>query len=498
MALANAEHRELAATIRRRLINTVTRKRDRLLKEKEQLNIADSNALSFMPSHFSINAPASPGGMYASRKTRNTRQRPLEDTADTSGIERGRKRKAPFEDREPANSPAPPLFRPATGDTVPDRVPTPETRSKQLLFSQFEAPVYSIDQLFTDKELLLASNTAQIAARDILLQHRMPESAATTSSGVLDNGENAAVIAAAATTAPAPIIETSDNPAADIAAAADAAQSNGTAADAELPQTKAIAQIAAASDMERSQSQHATRGATKANPLSFLSDAAAAISPNQLILANPFIPNIIPITKTDRGAPTPPAMSGTDVTSDMALMFAADTAVPTPAVNPEESNPTDEKSAETLITTPQPQDIHMLRTKYLDQACREPSVTQPFRLSLNDLGPAAVRPGISRPAYLGFADPASLPNGQRNGSAVPLIRSSSQTRQQAVPVAVGADDQASTSGPAAFAGLASSAGGVGMSRTTSAAGSDIGAAAAVATASDVVGNGVRRTRTRLI
>ena len=56
-------------TIRERLVQNLSSKRARLLKDKEQLDIADTNALLLHPSQFSITNPVSPGGGPTSRKT---------------------------------------------------------------------------------------------------------------------------------------------------------------------------------------------------------------------------------------------------------------------------------------------------------------------------------------------------------------------------------------------------------------------------------------------
>lgn len=454
--LANAEYKALAATVQRRLINTVTRKRDRLLKEKEQLNIVDTNPLTFNPNHFTANLPASPNPHLAQRKMRHTRQRPLDD-GDASATDRGRKRKA--NDDDPADSQAymPPRPSTALSDMPSEKSVVARTNA------QYEAPVYSIEQLFTEKELALASSIGQIAARDVLYRQQQQQQPNT-------DVPVAVPLVAAPTVTDA---ETQPKP-------AEATQPNP---EGSPPQMNA--DPSSTMDMERTQSYHATRGATKANPLSFTTDAAAAFSSDNIKLLNPFIPNMIPITKTERGAPTPPSLTGADAEGDLALML--------PSVDTNGSSASSEKDVS----------LQALRNKYLEQACSEPSSTQPFRLPITDIGPAAIRGGVNRPAHLGFADAASLPNGLRNGSST-LVSASQGASSQGLSSGnvLGVNGSAVASGVAAasaYLGL-----GVdfapGMSRATSAAGSEMGlpAASGESSANNQGGAAMRRTRTRLI
>lgn len=67
---AKREHRALTSTLRDRLVNTLTQKKNRLNREKEVLEINDSNALLLNPNQFSITNPSSPGGTHGKRATR--------------------------------------------------------------------------------------------------------------------------------------------------------------------------------------------------------------------------------------------------------------------------------------------------------------------------------------------------------------------------------------------------------------------------------------------
>jgi hypothetical protein len=141
----------MTSTLRERLVTQLSSKRQRLLKEKEQLDIADTNALLLHPSQFTITNPASPGGVHTSRKTRTTRHRGEQDDVNGySEITNKRKRKLIDED---AGSPS----RNGTS--------TPAGRGKQDALAHQTAPLYSVSTLFTDKELNFQSHQAQIAAR---------------------------------------------------------------------------------------------------------------------------------------------------------------------------------------------------------------------------------------------------------------------------------------------------------------------------------------------
>jgi len=145
------------------------------MKEKEQLDIADTNALLLHPSQFSITNPGSPGGTHTSRKTRFTRHREQEDL-NGAGEMHKRKRKQVDDD---VGSPS------RNGNSTPlDR--------KGNATSNQTAPVYSIHSLFTDKELNFQSHQAQIAARHFFTTSRKEgEASNTRKRGKDDNGKRA-------------------------------------------------------------------------------------------------------------------------------------------------------------------------------------------------------------------------------------------------------------------------------------------------------------------
>ena len=129
--------------MRQRLIQGVNQKKAFLLKEKEKLDIADSNALLFRPDQFTINNTASPGGPQSNRKTRHTRHRlDAEDMDTTSGNKRKRKGLADGENGSPT---------PAGRDV--EAINVLKEANVKLEAHRHHAPLYSIDRLFSEKEL---------------------------------------------------------------------------------------------------------------------------------------------------------------------------------------------------------------------------------------------------------------------------------------------------------------------------------------------------------
>ena len=88
----------LAATIRERLIASIQQRTGRLKREKEQLDLSDSNAMLLHPNQYSIGNPASPGGPQAPRKTRRTGHKFGDAEELAAANEHKRKRKL-FEDQ---------------------------------------------------------------------------------------------------------------------------------------------------------------------------------------------------------------------------------------------------------------------------------------------------------------------------------------------------------------------------------------------------------------
>ncbi|KAI1740477.1 Sds3-like-domain-containing protein [Xylaria scruposa] len=157
--VAKREHKALSDTLKDRLMNNIMSKKYRLVKEKEAIDISDGSALLLHPNQFSLTNPASPGGPHGKRNTRLRRE-----MEELPGFSDNKKRKRHAADDD--GSPAPPR----RGDTSNA---TPFWQSDRLKSMRRGAgPVYSLDKLFTDKELSMTYNTAALAAHKHLLTRR--------------------------------------------------------------------------------------------------------------------------------------------------------------------------------------------------------------------------------------------------------------------------------------------------------------------------------------
>ncbi|KAI9696044.1 MAG: hypothetical protein M1836_005875 [Candelina mexicana] len=291
--LAQEEHKILANTIRQRLLQVVSQRKSKLMHEKDHLDIVESNALLLHPNHFSITNPASPGGTQNNRKTRHTRHRQgdTDDTGSTAiGGDSTRRRKprgAPEENE--VGSPGP-MAR-ITGAASPLK-----DAKARLAAVQFEAPLFSIDRLFTEKELSMHLNTAAIAAAQYFAALKVQGNGnGTTPNGDADqNGDNT---------------EGEDTSGSGIGTAQE-----GEGEDDVPP--------AAAPEMDRNanQSFHATRStrnAAGAAGLNLLGDLAVSSGKSKGLLSA--LPIILPqsmITKTGQ-APHPPGLRADDAEDDL-------------------------------------------------------------------------------------------------------------------------------------------------------------------------------------
>ncbi|KAK7978567.1 hypothetical protein PG996_004619 [Apiospora saccharicola] len=158
--VAKREYKALSSTLRDRLINAITSKKARLSREKEALEISDSSALFLHPNQFSLTHPSSPGGTHAKRTTRLRRE--MEEQAGYADNKK-RKRNGGDEDGSPA-----PIRRALDGSNT-----TPLWQNDRIRAMRKETgPIYSIDKLFTDKELSMNYNTAALASYKYLLTRR--------------------------------------------------------------------------------------------------------------------------------------------------------------------------------------------------------------------------------------------------------------------------------------------------------------------------------------
>ncbi|KAL2017791.1 hypothetical protein VTK56DRAFT_1654 [Thermocarpiscus australiensis] len=163
---ANREYKALSQTLRDRLINSITTKKFRLNKEKEALEISDASALLLHPNQFSITNPASPGGTHGKRATRLRREME-EMTIDSKKRKRNNNNGSNSNgNNDDDGSPAP------QRRTLDASGTTPLWQTDRLASRKTTGPIYSIDKLFTDKELTMSYNTAALAARKYLLTHK--------------------------------------------------------------------------------------------------------------------------------------------------------------------------------------------------------------------------------------------------------------------------------------------------------------------------------------
>ncbi|KAG8418742.1 hypothetical protein J3459_012080 [Metarhizium acridum] len=152
-------------------------KKNRLNREKEVLEINDSNALLLNPNHFSLTNPGSPGGTHGKRATR------LRKDADDLQMFSDKKRKRnPGEDD---GSPGP-MRRGLDPNST-----TPLWQSeKARAVAKQNGPIYSIDKLFTDKELSLHYNSAALAAHQYILRNRVNGNASSPDDSDSGNGDD--------------------------------------------------------------------------------------------------------------------------------------------------------------------------------------------------------------------------------------------------------------------------------------------------------------------
>ncbi|KHJ35603.1 putative deacetylase complex subunit protein [Erysiphe necator] len=162
--LAYNEHNALRTTLRDRLINSVTNKKARLFKEKE-IDINDNSALLLHPSQFGIANPSSPGGIHGKRATRNRRD--IDETKNFPEIYK-RKRKTFQCDDSPISARQRYESR--------SRVPSWLREKNNLMATQIDSPLYSIEKLFTEKELAMTYNNAALAAYSYIVRHDETES----------------------------------------------------------------------------------------------------------------------------------------------------------------------------------------------------------------------------------------------------------------------------------------------------------------------------------
>ncbi|KAI1456184.1 Sds3-like-domain-containing protein [Annulohypoxylon moriforme] len=180
LEVAKREHQTLSNTLRDRLNNAITAKKFRLSKEKEALDISDSSALLLHPNQFSLTNPASPGGTHGKRNTRLRRE-----MEEMPGFSENKKRKRNGADDE--GSPAPKRGALDSSNTTAlwssDRLRSGSTLRKET------GPTYSVDKLFTDRELAMAYNVSALAAHKYMVRRDTNGNVVTPDENGLGNGD---------------------------------------------------------------------------------------------------------------------------------------------------------------------------------------------------------------------------------------------------------------------------------------------------------------------
>jgi hypothetical protein len=281
--IAEEEHKLLAATIRERLTASIQQRTNRLRREKEQLDLSDSNAQLLHPNQFSINNPASPGGPQQPRKTRRTGHKFGADPEDLAAATENKRKRKLFEEADESPAPA--------GRTAELGIGSPYREAKsRTMHMQFEAGAYSLDRLFTEKELNMAMNQATTAASHFFAKMKNAEPQEPTNGTA--NGTNG----------------TNHN---------DNGSENGDGADNHVDDSDSPG---GAPEMTRqvSSNPHATRGATRAtfNPAMIAANGRLPFTYNP-----PFVLDAKIFQKPNAQAPTPPPLTQSDVDQDLMLMM---------------------------------------------------------------------------------------------------------------------------------------------------------------------------------
>ncbi|PSN60960.1 hypothetical protein BS50DRAFT_161461 [Corynespora cassiicola Philippines] len=277
--IAEEEHKLLAATIRERLTASIQQRTTRLRREKEQLDLSDSNAMLLHPNQFSIGNPASPGGPQAPRKTRRTGHK-FGDAEDLATATENKRKRKLFEDNE-NDSPGP------SGRNLELGIGSPFREAKaRTVHAQFEASAYSLERLFTEKELNMAMNQASTAASHFFAKMKNAE---TSQQEAATNGANGAN--------------------------GDHASENGEPGDPEADSDEQPGAV----EMTRqvSSNPHATRGATR----SALNPTSIANGQLPFIYNPPFVLDAKVFQKQNASAPPPPPLAAQDVEQDLKLML---------------------------------------------------------------------------------------------------------------------------------------------------------------------------------
>ena len=159
--VAYREHEQLVSMMRDRVYQSIQKRRLKLIAERDSLDGGDTTTSLFHQNQFGITNPDSPGGLHSNRKTRHLRHR-LELEEVGIGESNKRKRKAPPDTENGSPS------RAVDSDTT---FPWKEANAK--LVAHNYTPAVALDQLFTEKEVLLnLQRASRFAVHNMSMRYR--------------------------------------------------------------------------------------------------------------------------------------------------------------------------------------------------------------------------------------------------------------------------------------------------------------------------------------
>lgn len=180
--LAEKEHSALATTVRDRLINSITERKRKLNRDMtSNEGIDNSNAHHYNPAQYSAINPSSPGGVLGKRSSRHRRD--LDDLP--SLLDPGKRKRRAVDDGR--TSPIPSRRAPIDLHQIGSGTPLNKFTEKA---HDPELPLYSVEKLFTEKELSLLERQAAEAAHKYMVRHKFNEAASRSQTDGSDGSRN--------------------------------------------------------------------------------------------------------------------------------------------------------------------------------------------------------------------------------------------------------------------------------------------------------------------
>ena len=159
--IAMIEHEQLATAIRDRIYHTVSKRRAKLLADRDTLDLTDTNAVLFHSNQSNVIHPASPGGPHSHRKTRHTRHRLEVDEMGIIAESNKRKRKGPADTENGS---------PSRGVESDTNFPWKEANGKDE--AQILTPLLTLERLFNDRDITLSLQRASRLAIQKMVKRR--------------------------------------------------------------------------------------------------------------------------------------------------------------------------------------------------------------------------------------------------------------------------------------------------------------------------------------